>query len=192
MALEFKGTLAIGIENPVIPNNEGDLKRLITRGYELEVDFINLNELEFSESNYQELIMRGFSVNDDGISACGSEETALRILKWALSEGIDMNIHYCPARFKDAHQFRLRMYWRGLRSKRVFEVVSRDGVVTWALIKLSKDTLNLYLRDLAIPLNNNKLQINPRITKCITNNYELVEAYPTNPRRILNVSWINV
>lgn len=188
IAMKFSDVIDVGIENPAVPGMIKELKELVMRAHDMGVKFVNINELEFSVSNYYSLTVRGFRVKDDGVAAAESEETALELLKWVVDEGLTINIHYCPARFKDRYQFRLRMYWRGLRCRRVFEVVSNDGLVRWASIKsVNEDVIKkLYLSDAAILLGN-ELLTNPIIAKYVVKKYEVIEAYPTIPRRVLNV-----
>lgn len=70
--------LTVGIEVPALPGMEEDIVRLLSAAFGAGASFANLNELEFSESNWDMMETYGYSVRDD-ISAAvlGSEETAL-------------------------------------------------------------------------------------------------------------------
>jgi len=54
----------VGIEIPVIPGKLRETKRLLDfiAG---KVDFLNLNELEFSDTNYNRILEHGFKAKDD-------------------------------------------------------------------------------------------------------------------------------
>jgi pyruvate formate-lyase activating enzyme-like uncharacterized protein len=59
----------IGLEVPVIPDEEGGLTSLMRYADGIGLDFVNLNELEFSETNCDALLERGFEVKHDISSA---------------------------------------------------------------------------------------------------------------------------
>ena len=67
----------VGIEIPAIPGMEDAVEKLIRYADRIGLDFINLNELEFSETNYQAMRKRGIDTASDAhSSAIGSEELA--------------------------------------------------------------------------------------------------------------------
>ena len=67
------------IEIPVIPKMEENIFKLIRWADQTGIKWVNLNELEFSETNADELIRRGFTVKNDISSAVkNSQETAYK------------------------------------------------------------------------------------------------------------------
>ena len=52
-------------EIPGIPNFEKEILDLAFELDKISVKFLNINELEYSETNYQSLIDKGFSEKDD-------------------------------------------------------------------------------------------------------------------------------
>ena len=179
--------IATAIENPVIPNSGDFLKSLVRKALNLGVRFINLNELEFSESNYEALIMRGFRPSSrDGVAAEGSMETAIKLMNWVIREGFEISVHFCPAIYKDRYQFRRRMLRRGLRTRQFYEEID-DGLARWAEVSqcLNPGLKELILSGLAV-LRDGKVIINPSMARKLRCKGFVVEAYPTNPRRELN------
>jgi len=130
-ALEYP--IKVGVEIPVIPGAEDVVKRLAAELDQFEVDFLNLNELEFSESNAEEIKKRGINPKTDGFTAEGSEETANRLLHWA-KDSLSLDIHYCSARFKDGVQLRNRLLRRARRVAQRYETVSEDGLLVKGVI----------------------------------------------------------
>jgi len=66
----------VGIEIPVIPKKETKIKKLINY-IKNKVNFLNMNELEISDSNAQKLVKKGFETKDDiSYGVKGSEELA--------------------------------------------------------------------------------------------------------------------
>jgi pyruvate formate-lyase activating enzyme-like uncharacterized protein len=86
--------------------------------------FLNINELEFSETNAESLKALGFTPQE---MSCGARE----------SEGIarehfmhdDLKVHYCPSRFKDAVQLRERLKRRCGNVARPFDQPTDDGTL---------------------------------------------------------------
>ena len=119
-ALQFN--MDVGIEVPALPERLGDLQKLAQRAEDIGVSFININELEASETNFEKLVALGMRLTSmDSASIAGSSTVAKEFVQWA-SENLDeLNVHYCTARFKDAVQMRKRLERRLERTRREFE-----------------------------------------------------------------------
>jgi len=170
------------VENPVIPNDVEGLKKIIKYAYGVGVKYVNLNELEVSELNFDELVLRGFKISEDGRSVVGSKETALEVLRWVTDSGIGISVHFCPAVYKDMYQYPMRLSKRAITTKRVFEVIN-NSVVKWLEV-LDDEVTNLYLQDLAIKLEDKYLthvKLGRRFSKA-----RVMEALPLTPRKVLN------
>ncbi len=116
--------LATGIE---IPSLRADYRSIFSLLDEVE-GFLNLNELEFSETNSVELKRKGFEVVDDVSSAAlGSKEVALSI-KFG-------KLHFCSSRFKDAVQLRERFKRIAKKVSRDFDEVTEDGTLVYGVIE---------------------------------------------------------
>ncbi|MHA1238477.1 MAG: radical SAM protein [Candidatus Odinarchaeia archaeon] len=132
IALEFP--LKVGVEIPVIPGTEEELKGRIKYLEENDVHFLNLNELEFSERNAENLIAKKFKLRKDSITAVsGSYETALTVLNWAKNNS-KLNIHYCPSSLKDSVQLRNRLIKRAKNVSKPFEEITEDGLLLKGVI----------------------------------------------------------
>ncbi len=126
--------LHCGVELPALPGSFRTLTRLLGELEEAGCSFVNLNELEFSETNAQELRRRGFRLKSDtSVAVKGSEELALRVLEWA-SENTGLNVHYCPSRLKDGVQLRNRLRRRAERVARPYEAITPDGLLVKGII----------------------------------------------------------
>lgn len=86
--------------------------------------FLNINELEFSETNAEDLKALGFKPQEIHCGAIGSESIARK----HFMQG-DLKVHYCPSRFKDAVQLRERLKRRCERVARPFDVPTEDGTL---------------------------------------------------------------
>ncbi|MEM3445580.1 MAG: radical SAM protein [Thermoplasmata archaeon] len=123
--------MTVGIEVPVFPNRGRELQRLLKESFNLGIEFVNLNELEFSETNWEGL--RRLKIREKGgISAAakGSEEVALKMLR----EFEDYRVHYCSSAFKDRVQLRNRLLRRAKNVAKDYEVVTEEGTLLKGII----------------------------------------------------------
>jgi len=90
--------------------------------------FLNLNELEFSETNQQALLARGFRSREDSSGVVGSEEVARSFMV----EGL--KVHYCSSTFKDAVQLRERLKRRAGIVRRPFDLTTEDGTLIYGTV----------------------------------------------------------
>lgn len=90
--------------------------------------FLNLNELEFSDTNAPRLKRRGWGLKAETSNAVlGSEESALRVLE--ACRGFGITVHYCSSSYKDAVQLRRRLLRTARNVAKGYEEVSRDGLL---------------------------------------------------------------
>ncbi len=116
--------LSTGIEIPSIPSDLSGILSLL----EEFGGFLNLNELEFSETNSDELKKRGFVIVDDISSAAlGSKEAAE-----SLTFG---KLHFCSSYFKNAIQLRERFKRIAKKLSRDFDEITEDGTVVYGVIE---------------------------------------------------------
>ena len=117
----------IGVEIPSIPGYEKDTKRLIDHFID-KIDFINLNELEISDTNSCELQDMDFHTKDNvSYGVKGSQEMALKLLRYIEKKYPNANVHYCTCRLKDGVQLKERLRLRAKNSKKRFDIITEDG-----------------------------------------------------------------
>ncbi|MDP2766840.1 MAG: radical SAM protein [Candidatus Methanoperedens sp.] len=116
--------LSTGIEIPSIASDFSGILSLLD-----EVGgFLNLNELEFSETNSDRLKKRGFAAVDDVSSAAlGSKEVAESLT--------GSRLHFCSSRFKDAVQLRERFKRIAKKVSRDFDEITDDGTLVYGVIE---------------------------------------------------------
>lgn len=194
----------VGVEVPVVPGNMNFYKKLIIEAEKYGAKFVNLNELEISEGNYRSLLERGFKLKKGTIASVeGSEEDALKILKWAAEHTSNINVHYCSALYKDLVQTRVRLRRKALNTAKPYEEISHEGTVLrgeiWTSVRF-KDKVFKFLKKTAFDykVNNNKLVVFVpvgflrNIVSCLRNERVpfkalIVEEYPGRTRIVKNV-----
>ena len=91
--------------------------------------FLNLNELEFSDTNSEQMKVRNYSFQDEISNAvAGSYNIGMEILK-TTEKG-----HLCTSRYKDAVQLRRRLLRIAERSAREFDEITEDGTLIYGVI----------------------------------------------------------
>lgn len=125
--------IEVGVELPCEPDKEEQLLALLDDLATVPVSFLNLNELEITVGNQENMDVRGFNLSG-GITAAaeGSAQLALRLKEAAT----DMPYHlkFCTAKYKDAGQLRNRFKRRGQATLRPYEVLSDDDTVLFGAI----------------------------------------------------------
>jgi len=152
----------VAIEIPSIPKKEKQILSLINWGDQKQINWINLNELEFSETNADALTKKNLTVKND-ISAAvkGSQETAYKVIEHALKENLNIGIHYCSSSFKDGIQLRKRIMRRAKNIAKKTDIITDDGTLLKGVIytdnKPLKNIANLLINN--FKLENNDLYI---------------------------------
>lgn len=125
----------VTIEIPVIPNMEDEIISLINWSDDIGIKYINLNELEFSETNANLLNKMGFKVKDS-ISAAvkGSQDLAHKIMENISNDNFNIGIHYCSSSFKDGVQLKNRIKRRAKNIAKSFEVITDEGTILKGII----------------------------------------------------------
>lgn len=124
----------IGIEIPVIPGMKKETIKLVDY-FKQYIKFLNLNELEISDTNMHEILKMGMKPkNNLSYAVKGSEELAIELLNHYKNS--KLNIHYCTTRLKDAVQLANRIKLRAKNIAEPFDVVNRDGTLLRGAIYL--------------------------------------------------------
>ncbi len=143
--------MRVGFEVPAIPGVEAGLRKLLDFAAAFPVDYVNLNELEYTHTNGEELARRNLVVADDGSAAIlHSKELAVQLVK---DYGTKLPMHYCSSRFKDAVQLSNRVLRRAERTKRPLDLISGDGLIVVGVIECHDPaaTANLLVEEFDVP-----------------------------------------
>lgn len=138
--------LDVGIEIPSIPKSFEATVHFLRQVEDL-VDFVNINELEFSDTNWEQLVARGYKKKSDISNAVkGSQEAALELFNY----GFNLSLHYCSASFKDCVQLKNRLKRRANNVARKGDIITEEGTLIRGVIeskfgeKLVKDIQKRY------------------------------------------------
>jgi uncharacterized protein len=137
-----------GVEIPVLPDHLPELRSLL-RGLDgIGLDFVNLNELEFSETNEAKLHARGYVVDTRaGWGVKGSRAGATAMVR---ELRLRTPVHFCSSRFKDGIQLRQRLLRRAARVAPGFAEHTGDGTLRLGVVEASsRASLGRLARQLA-------------------------------------------
>jgi len=185
----------VGVEIPSLPDMQEDMFALVGFLDEMGVLFLNINELEHSEGNYQALLGRGYRARDDASAVMeGSREAARAVLEYAEEENLAISVHYCSSGFKDSVQLRSRLARRAETIARPMDVVTEDGTLLKGVVEPGElsleDALSLVMKRLKadeslviIDKDKNRIEVAPWVLekghKKLPLECFIVEEYPT-------------
>lgn len=146
IAESLKGLeMKVGFEVPVLPGEKDGLLALCRYAAENHLDFVNLNELEVSETNCQALMDRGLTVRSDVSSAMsGSQELAEEVVR---ETGGPLPMHFCSSSFKDRVQLRERLKRRAKHVARPMDLVTSEGMILLGLVEIEPEKAMRLLRE---------------------------------------------
>jgi hypothetical protein len=147
--------LRTGAEVPAIPHKEEQMLALAAWLEAQGAGFLNLNELEFSQANVDQLVSRGYAFeNDESNTVAQSRQTARTVATQALARGIRMVVHFCASTYKDDVQLRNRFIRRANHTQRAFEAPTPEGTILLGTVE-THDVEAVHKRltqDLDVPL----------------------------------------
>jgi hypothetical protein len=180
----------VGVEIPSIPNYEEEIIYLAEELNKIGVKFLNINELEYSETNYDILKQKGFiEKNDFASEILGSEETAQKVINYFKkmenneeekeekegkkeennSDKFKLIIHYCPSALKDGIQMKNRLINRAENIAKDYDIITDEGLILRGIISFKDlDDINevidiLEYNEIPYEITNNYLYLNPYI-----------------------------
>lgn len=184
----MKSNITPGVEIPIFPDKKEELKTLVFALEKAGLPFINLNELEVSETNAKGLEKEGYVCGKNSlVGVHGSRKVGLEMLNLLVEIGINV----CTSKYKDSIQLRNRLCQRARNIAKEFEIITGDGTILRGIIetknpketaeKLKKD-LGLKSGDYFINIEKKRVEVAPEIAEEVAREIEekcfIVESYP--------------
>jgi len=185
----------VGVEVPALPGRLSELKELADYLNSVKAKFLNINELELTEPNYNSLKGLGYCFDKDLVSAKGSRSTALKLIDYA--KKLKLSVYYCSAGLKDAVQFRERLKRTAKQTAKPYELITSDGTLIKGVIKGSIGALRKLAKDyhLKAYLNKTKQRLELSVNKVESLSklvdgleFGVLESYPTFGKPMINYS----
>ncbi len=181
-----------GVEVPALPGLEEELASMIEAASRAGAQFVNLNELEMSETNAAAFRSRGYELaNDYSNAILGSDGIAREVV----SREFSIPVHYCPSTFKDSVQLRERIRRMASVVRWSGELVTGEGTLIKGVVETADPvTLSSRLAErfdippkyIRADSKRGRVEIAPWIAEEIGAELDetcyLVEEYPTSER----------
>lgn len=194
----------VGIELPCEPDKSESLFKLLDELNGTNVQFLNLNELEITVGNQDNMDVRGFNLSGSMTAAAeGSLELGLSLKRHA--KNMSFHVKFCSANFKDAGQLRARFRRRAEVTLRPYEVLSDDDTILFGAIPTDEIDARDDIEELSsqLELSDGWIRYDPTarriemplsaaeaIAEFVDVQVQLVEVHPTHER--LEVSVVNL
>ncbi len=149
---------SVMVEMPIIPGSEDHVKALLKSFDEIGIDGMNMLEFCFPFSNWEDFRSRGFKLKNPpfevmydygysgGLAVAGSELLILKLMDWAIDEGIEIGLHYCSLENKHRSEIRQKdERARGLQACLTFDeddFFMKAGRVFGEDVKLARKVLS--------------------------------------------------
>ena len=214
-------SILTGVELPCEPDKESELLELLEalRGY--DVDFLNLNELEITVGNIDNMELRGFNLSTEiTAGAAGSAELAhiLRNRVNAAASGLPdpidaetrdpygYHLKFCTAVYKDAGQLRRRFQRRGEATIAPHETLTEDSTLMFGAVYATEEEQESWIEEIAeqtdLPRrfmlwdsDNQRIELPLVVAESIAEHVDasvaMVEVTPTFERMEVTVVWLN-
>jgi len=128
----------IGIEIPCIPEKGNEIKKLIIYSKDI-IKFINLNELEMSDTNteHYKLNELGYRAKDStSYAVFGSEQRAKEIIAYVKDKKYPITVYFCTSRLKDQTQLGNRIKRRAKNVAKTVDIITKEGTLVRGVIYL--------------------------------------------------------
>lgn len=210
-----------GVEIPCEPDKENELMQLLEIMREMDVQFLNLNELEITVGNHDNMELRGFNLSTEiTAGAAGSAELSIamrdRVMaaQLGLPDPIDgvtrepygFHLKFCTATYKDSGQLRRRFIRRGEHTIAPHETLTDDGTLIFGALSSTleeqEDWIDEICKETGLPSRflywdelNSRIEMPLVVAEDIANivdaDVSVVEVAPTYERMELTVVFLN-
>ena len=210
-----------GVEIPCEPDKENELMELLETMRDMPVQFLNLNELEITVGNHDNMELRGFNLSDEiTAGAAGSGELATRMRDRVMAASIGAadpedgtvrepypyHLKFCTATYKDSGQLRRRFIRRGEHTISPHEILTEDGTLLFGAVDCSLEDSEEWIEEIhtetGLPRrfmlydsDNERIELPLSMAEELVGEIEapisLVEVHPTHERLEMTVVYLN-
>ena len=221
MAACVESGMLTGVEIPCEPDKENELMQLLETMRDMPVQFLNLNELEITVGNHDNMELRGFNLSDEiTAGAAGSGELATRMRYRVMAASIGApdpeegtvrepypyHLKFCTATYKDSGQLRRRFIRRGEHTISPHEILTEDGTLLFGAVDCSVEDSEEWIEEIhtetGLPRRfmlydseNERIELPLSMAEELVGEIEapisLVEVHPTHERLEMTVVYLN-
>ena len=221
MAACVESGMLTGVEIPCEPDKEDELMELLETMRDMPVQFLNLNELEITVGNHDNMEIRGFNLSEEiTAGAAGSGELATRMKDRVMAASIGAadpedgtvrepypyHLKFCTATYKDSGQLRRRFIRRGEHTISPHEILTEDGTLLFGAVDCSQEDSEGWIEEIhtetGLPRRfmlydseNERIELPLSMAEELVGEIDahicLVEVHPTHERLEMTVVYLN-
>lgn len=221
MAACVESGMLTGVEIPCEPDKEDELMELLETMRDMPVQFLNLNELEITVGNHDNMEIRGFNLSEEiTAGAAGSGELATRMRDRVMAASIGAadpedgtvrepypyHLKFCTATYKDSGQLRRRFIRRGEHTISPHEILTEDGTLLFGAVDCSQEDSEGWIEEIhtetGLPRRfmlydseNERIELPLSMAEELVGEIDapisLVEVHPTHERLEMTVVYLN-
>ena len=210
-----------GVEIPTEPDKADELFELLETLRGMDVQFLNLNELEITVGNHDNMVVRGFNLSDEiTAGAAGSAELSVRMRDRVIAaqigapdpedgevrEAYPYHLKFCTSTYKDSGQLRRRFLRRGENTISPHEILTEDGTLVFGSIDCDSDDAADWIEEIheqtGLPRrfmyfdeDNGRIELPLVMAEELAGDIDapiaLVEVHPTHERLEMTVVYLN-
>ena len=196
----------VGIELPCEPDQEERLHELVEEMRNGPALFLNLNELEITVGNYDNMEVRGFNLSSEITAGAEGSGKLARDLHAKVTADYGFMVKYCTASYKDSGQLRRRFLRRGEHTISPHEQMTEDGTMVFGAIWCSDEDAKDWSTEIqsqtgipeqfiffdeALDRLEIPLMLAEQIADVVDAPVAMVEVHPTHERLEVGVVWLN-
>lgn len=213
--------LHTGVELPCPPDMPERMAALLEEMREAPMSFLNLNELEITVGNHDEMELRGFNLSDEiTAGAAGSADLALLLRDrvraaevgapdpedGGVREPYGFHLKFCTAVYKDAGQLRRRFLRRGEATILPHETLTEDGTLLFGVLHCAEEEAEPHIEEISevcdLPRSflhwdgsRSRIELPLALAEDLAESVDapvaMVEVHPTHERLEMTVVWLN-
>ena len=210
-----------GIELPCEPDKELELVQLLEDLREFKINFLNLNELEITVGNHDNMELRGFNLSTDITAGAEGSSQLAQMLRDRVNSAASgqpdptdsvvrqpygFHVKFCTAVYKDAGQLRRRFERRGEATISPHETLTEDSTLMFGAVYASAEDQASWIEEIAeitgLPprfmlwdSEEGRIELPLVIAESIADVVDapvaMVEVTPTFDRMEVTVVWLN-
>ena len=128
----------VGVEIPCLPDKEKETHKLM-KYLKGKIKFLNLNELEVSDTVVEHYNMGTYRTRDEKTYAVSeSRETAEKLIEYAEKEKLEYTVYFCSAKLKDNTQMGKRIKKRAKQVAKKYDKITEEGMLIRGVIYLEE------------------------------------------------------
>jgi len=187
LASKIIGKKNLGIEMPMFPDKEKEMLDFILSVKDY-IDFVNLNELESSETNL-DYITSKYKLKEGGYIIDCSKEAGIKLLEDLEKENVKLKVHLCTAETKNNYQYANRLKIHNILP---YGYKTKEGTVIY-LTSEDKTLADKYPRETYYDKDKERVILSEELAKKLLNDYKIkkTEEFPTFDRIIVEEEYLN-